>query len=236
MKKPDASITIPQRGERLLLIGQTGSGKSVLASQLIERAPAPVFVLDSKGEPAVQSIEERVHSMGQLRGMRREEAPDYVLIQPSVEEVADPASLDEYVRIIHEWHTPATLYIDELYMMHNGGRAYPGLIGAYTRGRSAGLTLIGGTQRPAWVSRFALSESSAYIVFRIVDRTDKKRISEVIPGFDKLEQPQPFHWCYFRHGDMEPSFYPPVPFRHPDFSLPRPFEPTEPEVIEKYWI
>jgi len=202
-------------GERLLVVGQTGSGKSVFAGRLLEHVRAsPILVLDTKGERTFDSIEQRV-TLAQLKRMERGDLDDYVCLTPDEEEIGDPMALDAYVRWVYRRLCPCCLYIDELYMLHAGTHAGPGIVGAYTRGRSRGLTLIGGSQRPSWVSRFALTESSAYAVFWLADQSDRKRLGEVIPGFSKLEPAPRYHFYWYRQGEDHPTLIPPLEYTGP---------------------
>jgi len=203
---------LPKEGERMLIVGQTGSGKSVLAAEILQRVLAvPVIVLDTKSEALFQTIDQQL-DLAQLRRQTKEDLDDYVVLRPTEEELADPKALDEYVQYVHHHLAPCCLYVDELYMLHNGARAYRGLIGAYTRGRSAGLTLIGATQRPSWISRFAISESTSYAVFELVDLKDRKRVGDVIPEFANVPRLAPYNFYFFRHGIRGPLLMRPVPY------------------------
>lgn len=66
------------------------------------------------------------------------------------------------------------------------------------------------TQRPAWISGFCMSEASAYFIFRLQMLTDRKKMAEIIPEFDKLPLPPDFHFYYYRVGDKAAQLMKPV--------------------------
>ena len=72
-----------------------------------------------------------------------------------------------------------TLYIDEAYyvehVLHIGNETTKLL----TQGRSKHISVVLGVQRPAWVSRFALSEPVHVLCSRLHDRRDIKVMQEI---------------------------------------------------------
>jgi hypothetical protein len=209
-----------KRGQHVIVIGQTGSGKTVCLTELIKRADyAPVFILDSKLDDAFLSCplpDESliIYSKGLtafdtwLNGTPGRKIPDYVIIRPPVEELAEPETLDGYLFSVYtRLKIPAIFVVDELYMIHRSGRCFDGLTAMFTRGRSKGFSLYGATQRPSWVAGFCFSEPSHYYVYRLMDEKDRKRLSHIgLPNkvIDKYN--------YFRYSSdtNEGSIQPPL--------------------------
>jgi DNA helicase HerA-like ATPase len=194
-------------GEHALIVGQTGSGKSVLLQTLIKNSVvAPIFIMDSKGDDGFLTLnrsDERLEIFdGGIdafekyikRAPRR--IPDYVVIRPPIDELDDVEIVDNYLLLIYTYFKgKAIIAIDELYMIHKSGRCGRGLSALLTRGRSQGKSLFGATQRPSWISGFCLSEATHYFVFRLIDINDRKRLSHI--GYNKNEMMERYHYyCY----------------------------------------
>lgn len=196
-------------GERGVIVGHSGSGKTSGAVwQLAQTSLAPVIVFDTKGEPAFDALpREReggereemlpVGSFSEFAALAYDELPEYVLVRPSVAELADPKALDRYLMHIYEHFRPALVYIDEAYQFHVGSNAGPGLIGLLTRGRSRGISTLVGMQRPAWVTRSVFTEAVRFYVYRLIDDEDVKRMAQFIPGFDALPRVEQHHFWYY---------------------------------------
>lgn len=216
-----------KRGERGVIIGASGSGKTKGAIwHLRNTALSPVIVFDTKGEDfAVLPREfdgEReqvldVDTRAQFDALRLDELPEYVIVRPSPRELADPDALDGYLQAVYERFRPAFVYIDEAYQFHRGANAGPGFVGLLTRGRSHGITTLVGSQRPAWLSRFAFTEAVRWYVYALNDARDRSRIGEFIPGFDELPALKlgDHHFYYHHIARPAPQLMAPVPLYKP---------------------
>lgn len=71
------------------------------------------------------------------------------------------------------------IYIDEAYYIEHELGLGRNLTKLLTQGRSKRLTIILGVQRPAWISRFALSEPTHILASRFGDRRDIKTMREI---------------------------------------------------------
>lgn len=81
-----------------------------------------------------------------------------------------------------------TVYADEAYYLTSLGLE-DSLVKLLTQGRSKAISVVVGMQRPAWVSRFALSEPTHVFAFRLGDKRDLRAISEGVS--DDLAQAVP---------------------------------------------
>lgn len=205
----------PEKGERAISIGQTGSGKTTFNRWLLDRLPdSPTVVYDTKHDPKFNELKNNrvVHTMSQAQEAIDDLSVDYIIIRPPPRMIASPQSLDLMLEY-HEanWHG-IDAYIDELIHFHSGGRAFAGMTGLFTRGRSRGITTIGSTQRPAWVSGFIFSEAQLFYLFYLGRKSDKKRVDDFIDGYDRMESPRPPAFHAFRQGSMKPpELMPAVP-------------------------
>jgi hypothetical protein len=205
---------LPTEGEKLLIVGQNGSGKTAFAAWVLERiATAPTLIYDTKEETKFTALpKSRVAGDwdGVWEAMDDGES-DFVIFRPPLEDLNDPERLDAYLLDHYHSFPQVPAYIDEAYSFHKNSREGPGLTALFTRGRSRGITTIISSQRPARISRFCITEAQRVAAFRLMDRKDRQRLADVIPNFDRMEAPKPFHFHYFQAGDDYPILYPPVP-------------------------
>lgn len=199
-------------GQRGLLVGKTGSGKTQGALFMLRHMPTPVVILDTKIEPSFEtafapgswSMQDGLWTQADARSVH--------IVRPTPAESVDWMQIDAWLGTFME-RGPITIYIDELYQVHGtGGRAGPGLVGLLTRGRSKGVTLLMSTQRPAWISRFCLTESEKYYVYRLNDPKDRQRLADVTSR-DMLRAPRRFHFWFYQSGRARAELFAPVPAR-----------------------
>lgn len=191
---------LPEKGERALTIGMTGSGKTAFSLWLMQMLPqTPVVIYDTKIEPKFDKMPNSAvaESWEKVRELADNLSVDYIIFRPNHYDLSEPDILDGYLER-HYFdlnHVPA--YIDELLSFHRGGRAGPGLIALLTRGRSKGITTLMSTQRPSWISNFALTETDKFYLFFNSFEDDQKKLNKVIPGFKLLKPAKDYgHWFY----------------------------------------
>ena len=189
-----------KRASRGLLVGKTGSGKSRLALELVEELPLPVLIVDTKyakslGEAALKRDWEMVSDIPKR-------LENVVLWRPDPEMLADPYAMDAEIDRLVRNHAICSIYIDELYQLHRNGRAGPGIIGLWTRGREMGFTVLAASQRPAWISTFCLTESDQYYIFTLTQVDDRKRLAESLGCPEIVPQVLEKYWFwYVRQGE-----------------------------------
>jgi ABC-type dipeptide/oligopeptide/nickel transport system ATPase component len=168
-----------KRGDRALVVGQSGSGKTFLSLQLARALPRPVLIVDTKWSGEIARAAKKYGWT-----IDTEDVPELnegvVVWRPGPDLLADPMGIDAVLDNLVRNQQICSVYIDELYQLHRQGRAGPGIIGLYTRGREMGFTTLACSQRPAWVSQFCKTEASHYIVMRLLLPDDRKNMAEMM--------------------------------------------------------
>ena len=189
-------------GQRVLIAGRTGSGKSYFA-RWIARQMSGGIILDPKSDvlwlslPGVMVVNSYTippELADPKSGIR------WALLRPPPEDLDDAARHFDavLVEVVNGWANLAVV-VDELYSLHVAGRPGPGLVALLTRGRSRGLSAIMATQRPAWISRFCLSESDALAGFALNLSDDRRALFAITGKKQFLERlpPREFLWYIF---------------------------------------
>lgn len=213
-KEPTGDLSrdnfILQRGERGIIIGQTGNGKSAFAVWLLRRLPnSPIVLYDTKEEPKFDALKNHrvVADLKTAEAALDDVSVDYVIFRSPA---TDPDILDSLLLYhYHNWRG-VDLYIDELYSFHNNGKPGPGLVNLLTKGRSRGITCLMAAQRPVLFSRFALTETQKFYIFFLAHKDDRKRVGESIPDYEDLPQPEKYHFYFYISGGKPPRIMQPI--------------------------
>ena len=211
--EPVASLRLPDRTQRLVIVGRTGSGKTVAALWVLSLRDfdeIPWIIFDFKLDENIQRISRAVR-MDVRAPVPRE--PGIYIVSPIDGQEED---VDDLLRRI--WAAENTgVYVDEGFMI---GKNSSGLRRILTQGRSKQIPMVILVQRPVWVERFVLSEADFYQFFWLNHRDDRKKMEEYFPD-DKLsyDRPPPFHSFWYDVGRDEVSLLGPV--EAPEISLER---------------
>lgn len=212
-----------KRGQRGFLVGKTGTGKSQCGLFHLEHTELwPKIIMDTKIEDEFVSLQKDGSTMELFESVesfekyakttRKKDMADILLIRPNMSEMMEPEVLDLYMNVIYNYFGAVFTYIDEVGQLHKNGRALPGLMNLLTRGRKRGKTTLMGNQRPANISRSVVTECDNFYIYGLTDQKDWDRLSDVVPGADKLPKLPKWHFWYFTHSDHDaPELYAPVP-------------------------
>jgi energy-coupling factor transporter ATP-binding protein EcfA2 len=171
------------QGEHVLLAGMTGSGKTTLAQRMLSSCEH-VIVIDTKHELkwpgfGVTSDIDSAFTIDKKYG-------GYTIFRPrtvyQIEKV--------YARAYAEWGW--TVYCDEVYQIgvsSLGKRTNypPAYSRCLTAGRTRGVTVWTGTQRPKYFPIFAVTESVHFFIFELGSADDRKDLYRMV-GVDALAE------------------------------------------------
>lgn len=211
--------------QRLTGLGHTGSGKTYLMRNLLELGVPkhiPIIIFDGKSEyePTRQLDDwEYVDGLpkGWEREVSREKRPHHrrLIVRMFDDFYPEPrrnyGPMVEMFDRIWYWAGDKShkviLYIDEIQTTTDEHRASGSLKRLVTMGRVRDIGVWAGSQRPALIPRFFLSEADHLFTFRLMDQNDRDRTSEMM-GDEVKDTPGPGEHDFWYRGpgtsDMRP--------------------------------
>jgi energy-coupling factor transporter ATP-binding protein EcfA2 len=182
-----------RQGEHVLLIGQTGSGKTALAKELLTLRRY-CLALVAKADDlhwhswrTIRTAEEVVVPRGQDYA--------YLRLLPDYEQME--TQFQQALRKV--WQQGGwCVYLDELYYLEDLG--CKNLIRQLlTQGRSKRISVVCGCQRPAHVTRYAMSETTHILSGKIGDRRDVDTLRKFVgEGFtEHLQELTRYTFIYY---------------------------------------
>lgn len=216
---------VPAHGERALIVGRSGSGKSLFARWLLQHMPGAI-IYDTKGDDAFDSVGPIVSTMDAAWDALADESrpEDFVVLRPEPDILADPMELDQLLLDHYDNGHGVTAYIDEGYQFHRNGRPGPGYLALLTRGRSRDISTITSTQRPAWLSMFALTEANHFYLLRLEHEDDMRRVGQVVGGYERRPRVPWHHWDYANAKSERIIRFAPIDI---DYHLPKRYADVE---------
>lgn len=200
----NAEELAPAIGQRGVIVGRTGTGKSTLARVLVYAMAQrqPLVIIDPKGDFAPPVPCMALTGAGQsLRGRN-------IIYRPSLD--SDVVSdVDSILRSVYNAGNCA-VYIDELFGIQEKGNYPPALLPLYTRGRSRGITVLGAVQRPCKVPLETISECDRHYTFALQMGDDRRRMAEV-SGRAGRGVPPRYHFWYSVTNAEEDASIPDAP-------------------------
>lgn len=163
------------------MIGPTGSGKTTLASQLLHLRS---FVCALGTKPRDETMDKLIRK-GYKRIREWPPPPlagrkeQRVALWPEFRRPEDLANQQYQIdRALREMFVAGgwCIFADEIYYLCHFLGLTRLLETIWTQGRSLGLSLIGGTQRPAHVPLFAYSQATHLFAWRFQDERDVARV------------------------------------------------------------
>lgn len=190
--------------ERVFIAGQTGTGKTYLASEMLKDVNRLV-VIDTKGELKEQfniSASKKNRREFERGGNARLQIIPPLLSSNEIEPYFD--SLFMYLYDMRNF----ILYIDEVFGITSSAQTVPKYLNAIlTRGRSKGIGLFCAVQRPKNIPLVFLSEAQHYFCFRLTLDGDRQRMSEFM-GEDVLKRPtDKYGFYYYNIHDDKTQYY-----------------------------
>lgn len=176
-----------RQGEHVTLIGPTGKGKTTLALALLPRRDY-VTVFGCKPEDRTLALLARRPGWRRIRKWtERPPILDHdpnkgrrLILWPKYENMTDVESHPEIFReAMRDMFRQGRwcLYVDELWWVAQELGLTHELKHYWQVGRSLGISLVAGTQRPAWVPLEAYSQASHVFFWRTSDRRDLDRVA-----------------------------------------------------------
>lgn len=204
------NIPIPAHGERALVVGRSGSGKTQFSKWMLWHMPGAI-IYDTKGESAFDEMGPVVSTTDDaFRVFAEDEEADFVVVRPEPGLIAYPMALDEMLLDHYDRGDGVTAYLDEAYQFHKNGRPGPGYLSLLTRGRSRDITTITGSQRPAFLSLFAFTELNHLYAMRLQHDDDRARLANIIAGYDRRPKVPMYHVDYARADTESIRTFPPI--------------------------
>jgi DNA helicase HerA-like ATPase len=177
--------------QHLSLIGQTGTGKSTLAAHLL-RDRRYKLVLRSKPDSVTYDTDRVIRTAHGLMDTRH----DSFTLNPKYEN-----QRREFQQAYElAWRQGGwTVYVDELFYQSERLHLTEPIERLLTQGRSKNLSVAIGMQRPARVSRFAISESTHVLSFGLEGRDAKELSYATTRAMEDAVRGLPEHWfAWFR--------------------------------------
>lgn len=183
--EPDLPLAYHQR---ILIVGTTRSGKSVLAESLASSLTVRLLVIDPKGQcgaygPRMTTAEVRAW-FGRPNPSSADEAGRWSRVARWVPTRNEPDEYDEIYELAHRFRGPLVVVTDELYGPGNAQKAPRHLRLYLTQGGGLRHGHIGLTQRPANICMEARTEWDHLVVYSPPPDPDDLRAVAKSTGID----------------------------------------------------
>ncbi len=218
-------------GDKMLILGQNGSGKSVIATRIARSwHHGTVLVFDPKGDDREAVLPNMAVARRADDAVRH--LPGRIIYRPSLEEFLPVrgarmpgiwANFEKIARKLLELARrglgPILVVIHELATLTTAMGIGPALAQLFREGRSMGISVIAITQRPQGTSLYARSEAQHVVCLTLADQAARDVAAQLLADIERPEmaqivrsRPLPLdHTWWYRGPDFRLKLHAPVP-------------------------
>lgn len=170
-----------RQGEHVSLLGYTGCGKTTLAAEIL---PMRRYICAIATKPRDPLIDE-LGSHNQFKVISNWPPPEHlerVVFWPKVDKFSDMQDLRPKVHscLASIYYSGGwCVYIDEIRYVAGSLKLKTELEHIWLQGRAMGLSLVAGTQRPAWVPLEMYSQATHLFLWQETDKRNLRRLGEI---------------------------------------------------------
>lgn len=173
------------QGEHVSVFGRTGSGKTFLTTDLLNIRSG--YIIGFGVKPQDESLDYLIRVEGYQRitswpPKPEREGQKKFLLWPHMQQIEDiDACAPLFERAIKEIYAQQgwTIFCDEVRYMSERLKLDKPLKDIWILGRSSYLTLVGCSQRPAWVPLEMLTQATHIFLFGVNGEDDLKRLKAI---------------------------------------------------------
>jgi hypothetical protein len=174
-----------REAEHVAILGPTGSGKSVLQTEIVKersrRRGSFVTILATK--PADKTITKLGWPIIRKWPPPYDKAPKHVFWplsgKPGDSLVEQQQEIRFFLDSIWEPEANRVVLFDEIAYIEDELRLKQVIARYWREARSLGITIIAGTQRPRFVSRYMFTEPTWVFAFSPTDEEEAKRVAQI---------------------------------------------------------
>ena len=189
-----------KQGEHVVIVGDTGSGKTYLESKLLPLRKH-VLVLRTKPDDVKFDGFHRIPLLKKV-GMQRFDNEGKVITRYLLHPKYEDHQIEMVKAFNKVWKEGGwCVAIDETYYATQILKLERPINKLLTQGRSMHITVVCGMQRPAWISRFAMSQATHAFIFRCEGRDLKSLADALSPAIIKpVEDLREHDFIYFNRA------------------------------------
>lgn len=169
-----------RQSEHVTLLGHTGSGKTTLARHILPERTYRLIIATKLRDDSIDKFKARGYKVSRTWPVDHRIWPR-VVYWPKINNIHDiPEQSDKIAKCLNHVYKMGywCVYFDEVRYITETLGLGPYLSQLWREGRSSGISVVAGTQRPAWIPREAYSEATHLFIWRSTNRYDLKRLED----------------------------------------------------------